>query len=222
MSVEEALTKVNRKLNLLGSITRHDSLNQIGILKGWLDEAIEKESDESVIVLLKRVEEAANALKTQLEFTSQYKNLGMERPDWISLTEVVAKVTEGLGRQGISVTVDVEGLDVFADPMLENVIRNLVNNAISHGGDVNNITISHRAMGDDLIIVFQDDGIGIASEEKEKIFERGHGRRRGDGLYLSREVLSITGLTMKETGVQGKGARFEITVPRDRHRRSAG
>jgi PAS domain S-box-containing protein len=222
VNIEEALRKVNKKLNLLGSVTRHDSLNQIGVLKGWLDAALEKESDDSIRSLLLRVDEAASSLKTQLEFTSQYKSLGMKRPGWISLAETIAKVTEGLGRQGISVAVDVEGFEVFADPMLENVFRNLVNNAIAHGGEVSNISISHRVEGDALVIVFEDDGVGIALEEKEKIFERGHGKRHGYGLYLSREILSITGMTMKETGAPGEGARFEISVPGDDHRKQAG
>jgi len=34
------------------------------------------------------------------------------------------------------------------------------------------------------------------------------------GLFLSREILSITGITIKEAGEPGKGARFEMTVPK--------
>jgi len=38
-------------------------------------------------------------------------------------------------------------------------------------------------------------------------------RNRGLSLFLAKEILSITGLTIEETGVPGKGARFEIHVP---------
>jgi signal transduction histidine kinase len=34
------------------------------------------------------------------------------------------------------------------------------------------------------------------------------------GLFLSKEILSITGITIKESGEPGKGARFEMTVPK--------
>ncbi|MEI7434508.1 MAG: hypothetical protein WCJ93_09690 [Methanomicrobiales archaeon] len=49
-------------------------------------------------------------------------------------------------------------------------------------------------------------------DEKEKIFERGYGKNTGLGLALSREILDITGITITETGVPGKGARFEMLV----------
>jgi len=38
------------------------------------------------------------------------------------------------------------------------------------------------------------------------------------GLFLVREILAMTGMTISETGEHGKGARFEILVPRGTHR----
>ena len=38
-----------------------------------------------------------------------------------------------------------------------------------------------------LVILWADDGIGIAEEDKEKIFERGFGKNTGLGLFLARE-----------------------------------
>jgi len=40
-------------------------------------------------------------------------------------------------------------------------------------------------------------------------------------LFLSQEILSITGITITETGEPGKGARFEITVPKGGYRFTA-
>jgi signal transduction histidine kinase len=54
---------------------------------------------------------------------------------------------------------------------------------------------------------------------KEKIFERGFGKNTGLGLFLAREILVITGITITENGTPGKGARFEITVPKGMWRR---
>jgi signal transduction histidine kinase len=53
----------------------------------------------------------------------------------------------------------------------------------------------------------------VAADEKERIFDRGFGKNTGFGLAISREILSITGMTIRETGEPGRGARFEITVP---------
>jgi signal transduction histidine kinase len=52
----------------------------------------------------------------------------------------------------------------------------------------------------------------------ERIFEQGFGKNTGLGLFLSREILAITGLTITENSVPGKGARFEITVPKGAYR----
>jgi signal transduction histidine kinase len=43
-------------------------------------------------------------------------------------------------------------------------------------------------------------------------------KNTGLGLFLSREILAITGITITENGTPGKGARFEITVPEGMYR----
>jgi len=42
---------------------------------------------------------------------------------------------------------------------------------------------------------------------------RGSGKDHGFGLFLSREILSITGITIAEMGEPGRGARFVMTIP---------
>jgi signal transduction histidine kinase len=53
---------------------------------------------------------------------------------------------------------------------------------------------------------------------KEKIFDRRYEEKKGMGLFLSREILSITGISIRETGEPGTGARFEIFVPEGTYR----
>lgn len=64
-----------------------------------------------------------------------------------------------------------------------------------------------------LVLVFVDDGVGVPDADKERIFERGFGKNTGLGLFLSREILAITGMTISERGRAGQGVRFEIEVP---------
>jgi signal transduction histidine kinase len=70
----------------------------------------------------------------------------------------------------------------------------------------------------DLVLVYEDNGAGIPAADKEHIFQKGFGQNTGMGLFLSREILSITGLTIRESGTPGKGARFEISLPAGRFR----
>ena len=67
--------------------------------------------------------------------------------------------------------------------------------------------------GEGLSVVFADNGVGITAEDRSHLFERGFGKHTGLGLFLSREILAITGITITENGEPGAGARFEMTVP---------
>jgi signal transduction histidine kinase len=93
-----------------------------------------------------------------------------------------------------------------------------MDNAVRYGGKITTIRLSAETRNGDAVIVCEDDGIGIPDEEKEKIFERGYGKNTGLGLFLTREILGITGITVRERGEPGKGARFEITVPKPAYR----
>jgi len=55
---------------------------------------------------------------------------------------------------------------------------------------------------------------GTPEEDTQCPFDRDFGKNTGPVLILSREILSITGITINEGGEPGKGARFEITVPK--------
>jgi len=102
--------------------------------------------------------------------------------------------------------------------MIVKVFYNLMDNAIRYGGKITTLRFSLEDRKGELIIVCEDDGIGVPRVEKKKIFERGFGKHTGLGLFLAREILSITGITIQETGEPGKGARFEMTVPSGKYR----
>jgi signal transduction histidine kinase len=103
--------------------------------------------------------------------------------------------------------------------MLEKVFANLVDNSLRHGEHVSAIRFSYEKSDDTgLSIVYEDNGAGVADVDKERIFQKGFGKNTGFGLFLSREILGITGLSIKENGIPGNGARFEITVPEGKFR----
>jgi signal transduction histidine kinase len=66
--------------------------------------------------------------------------------------------------------------------------------------------------------VYQDDNTGSPAQEKEQIFDPGYTTGISHDLFLIRELLSFTGITITETGEPGKGGRFEILVPPGRFR----
>jgi signal transduction histidine kinase len=102
---------------------------------------------------------------------------------------------------------------VFADPLIVNVFHNLIDNAMKHGANITTIHFFVEENDGVRAIVCEDDGVGISADMKERLFTRGSGKDHGLGLFLSREILSITGITITEAGEPGRGARFIMTVP---------
>jgi PAS domain S-box-containing protein len=207
---EEALHRANRQLTLLGSITRHDLLNKITVIVGYLKIAKKKCQDPVMAEYLTKMHAATNAITAQIEFTRIYQNLGTHEPQWIVLEEVMpfAHIPET-----VTLKTEVQGVSVLADPMLERVFFNLLDNSLRHGERVTRIRVSYTQSGEDLVIIWEDNGTGIPDDQKPCIFEREYGSNTGLGLFLVREILSLTGITIRETGIAGAGARFEITVP---------
>jgi len=218
-----ALEMANKKLGILGSITRHDALNQLAVQRGWLTMAAESCKDQEVCDYIRKVELATENLVAYMEFTAQYEKVGIYKPEWIGLNDAFVSGIMGLNLIGVRLTSRLEGFEVFADPMFPKVLRNLVDNSLKHGQKLSAISVFCEEVLEGLKIVSEDDGIGIPRDMKDQVFRRGDtSRRRSYGLYLSKEILDITGILIKETGVPGQGARFEILVPSDKYRRSAG
>jgi signal transduction histidine kinase len=99
------------------------------------------------------------------------------------------------------------------------VFYNLFDNALQYAGEqLRTIRVTNRKDNEVLVIAVEDDGTGISAEDKNQLFTKGFGRHTGFGLYLSKEILAITGITITENGEPGRGARFEITVPKGTYR----
>jgi signal transduction histidine kinase len=214
------LRQANTKLNLLSSITRHDILNQLTVLKGYLNLSEHSIHDpDKLRMYIAREQKSAKTIEHQILFTREYQDIGVRAPAWqsVSMSIIRAKGTLNLGN--VEVFIDRSDLEVYADPLLDKVFYNLIENALVYGGDqLTSIRISTRESDDGFVIVCEDDGEGISEPDKKRLFERGYGKHTGLGLYLSREILQITSITITETSLPGSGARFEILVPKGAYR----
>ena len=219
---EDAIESANQKLNLLGEVTRHDALNQLAVLIGWLQIAQESVAEPPVQEYLKNVWNAAETMRKQLDFAGEYQKMGVAKPEWIDVKTAFLNGTAGFSPNNISKSVQVDGLQVFADPMFEKVFNNLVDNSLRHGEKVTKIEIRYEESDDGLTIIYEDDGVGIPTDEKEKLYRRGRGKHLGYGLFMVKEILDITGITIAETGKPSIGVRFEISIPRGGYRISNG
>jgi PAS domain S-box-containing protein len=219
-TMEHAIQEANRKLNLLNTITRHDVVNQLTALQGYVQLACLKKPDPVITDFLHKIQGAADTIDRQIALTQVYQELGVQAPAWFALDEVVPKVSPPAVPVRFSGTC--REVSVLADPMLERVFFNLFENAVRHGKRVTAITVRCEREPDGLLVIVEDDGVGVKPHEKEKIFTKGYGKNTGFGLFLSREILAITGISIRETGSFGKGARFEMLVPKGAFRLPKG
>ena len=216
---EEALLLANKKLNLLSSVTRHDINNQLSVLRGYLTILEMKHTDLSLNEYLQKATNAVIRISTIIEFTKEYEDIGVNAPVWHECHALVEHAAIQTPLRQVVVKNDIPaGAEIFADPLTARVFHNLMDNAVRHGGKITTIRFSAGERDGSHRMVCEDDGDGVPAEEKEKIFEKGYGKNTGMGLFLAREILAITGISIRETGEPGKGARFEMMVPKAAYR----
>ena len=213
-----ALGQATKKLNVLNAITFSDIQNAIFSLSGYLqiqktllaDEKLQQYTDKEIGLI--------RTISDSLKYATIFQSLGLKSPVWQNVGQSFLMGISHLDISKLSRRLDVNNLEIYADPMLENVFFALADNVLEHAKTASEYSLSCTETTAGLILMFEDNGPGIPDDLKEKIFDREYGRRKGIGLYLSREVLSITEITIQETGEPGKGARFEITVPKGVYR----
>ena len=210
---DQSLAMARKKINLLTGITRHDILNQLTIMMMHNELLRDAIKDPVFLKSFHEQEKAAATIQRQIAFTKDYEKLGENLPQWLDILTIFSKYKEDLGHDYIRYDIQVGGLEVFADPLIHRVFSNLLENSLRFGEKVTSIRLYLERHPGGLTIFYRDNGVGISKEDKERIFRRGSGRRSGFGLFFSREILSLTGITIKETGEPGGGARFEIGVP---------
>ena len=217
----EALRLANRNLNLLYGITRHDINNQLMALNGFIELLHEKAPDPALDYYFGWITQSMNRIATMIRFTKEYETIGIAAPTWQDARTVVDTAAHEAPLGNVLVQNELPaGLELFADPLIVRVVYNIMENAVRYGGRITTIRFFLEVRDKNHIIVCEDDGVGIPEADKKKIFERGFGKNTGLGLFLAREILSITGISIAETGEPGKGARFELVIPHGAIRRS--
>ncbi len=214
----DALRLANNKLTMLSSITRHDILNKLTGLKMYLELSKETVKDPVFLEYLAKEIDAAGAIERQIEFTRFYESIGVNAPQWQDVAEKIRSAASQLTLEGITFDLQIPPVEIYADALIEKVFYNLIENSLRHGGRVTRNSFSFEEEQNGAVITYRDDGEGISLEFKEKLFRRGFGKHTGLGLFLSREILSITKITITENGEPKKGVCFEIRVPKGSYR----
>jgi PAS domain S-box-containing protein len=211
------LAKTNEKLRVVGGLTRHDARNKLSAITGNVYLAKKKLSaSDEVLNNLKEMESATAQMVRIFDFAKTYEMLGVEELRFIDVEKMIDEAVSLFSDlKGVKVINNCHGLAVLADSLLRQLFYNLVDNSLKYGEKIKTITMYYEEIGNSkLKLVYQDDGVGIAESEKGKLFQEGYGRGTGYGLYLIRKMCEGYGWNIQETGKEGEGAQFTITIPR--------
>lgn len=217
---KQAIFEANRKLKLLSGLTRHDIINHISAIVLTLD-ILDNEKDPEV--LRQRVREISDIcmkMEATIGFTREYEDFGTVSSGWQPIHPAIESAISEVTHAGVIIEEGIpRDVEVYSEPMLRKVFATLIENAVRHGEKLTQIRFSAREADTVFIITCEDDGVGVPEESKELIFNHGYGSHTGIGLFLAREILSITDLKIMECGIPGEGARFEISIPAGKYRR---
>ena len=145
------------------------------------------------------------------------------RPAMTDVAAAIAAVETDVGwRRPLEVDVDPDLPQAFVDPdRLDQVLSNLVSNAVKFSPAGAMVSILARATADTVEVEVADRGRGMSPGELEGVFEkfrRGAGTEdiagTGLGLYVSRAVIEAQGGRITVESRQGEGSRFKVVLPR--------
>ncbi len=137
---------------------------------------------------------------------------------------VVQTVRARAAKRGAVLALDVpDGVVVAGDPAgIEQVLLNLVDNAVKYGKDAGRVTVEARRAAGRIVLTIADDGPGIDARHLPRLFERfyrvddGRARERGGtglGLAIVKHIVESMGGTVHVESEVGKGTRFVVELP---------
>jgi PAS domain S-box-containing protein len=216
---DDAIGKVvelNEKLQVVGSLTRHDIRNKLSALNGRIFLLKKRLSDNAEALLqLKEMELAAQQMLNILEFERIYEQVGAEELKNINVEKHLNEAVSLFSNlKGVELINECHGLTVLADSLLRQIFYNLIDNSLKYGEKISKIRVHYKEEKNQLKLIYEDDGVGIPEEMRSNLFKEGFGKGTGYGLYLIKRICEAYGWTIQETGEHGQGAQFTMAIPK--------
>ena len=208
-------------------------LTSIIAAAGLLEEELQTTADESHRKLIQTIIRNSNSLETRLaelldivKTGSGRLQLQLEPVDMKSLIlGTCLQISPLIHNKGQQLTTDLaDSLPIIRGdgPRLEQVLLNLMNNAVKFTPDGGQISVRVRPQDDGVVVHVQDNGIGIAKEQQNMLFKPysrlNSDRQRhpglGLGLALSKQVVELHGGRIWVESEHGKGSIFSFYLPR--------
>ncbi len=207
---EDGLLAVGQKFRHLNAEIRHDILNQLTILIGFLQFSEDLATDDKFRDFIGKEIVAGEKIQRLIEFTREYQDIAEQGPCWFDCATLLGKVVNEVGEDKAVFTPLRDKWEIFAHPMIESAIERLLHYVLLERRPSVPAKIIVEETSEGLNITVEDYAVPVPPAEKNLIFERGHGKA-GIELWLVRELLSLSGISIIEDG--DTGGRFVMTVP---------
>jgi len=235
-TTNEKLLKANQTKNQFFSIISHDLKNPLGAaqsvsseLKLHFQTYDAQEQQDLLNVMDSAMNNLGKLLANLLTWSQVQQDMIIAKPENLVLRKsvygVLATHSQNIHEKNIEVEVNIsKGIQVFADKdLLSTIIRNLLSNAIKFTNINGKITISAEVIDDDVVLQFNDNGVGMSEETIEKLFAAGNnistpGTKRemgtGMGLLLIYDFVKLNKGKIWVNSKEGEGSTFFVSLPR--------
>ncbi len=214
----DRIQTLNEKLRVVGGLTRHDVRNKLSVVTGNCYLIKKKHADQADIVEgILNIEQSIKATEKIFDFAKAYEQLGVEELVEVDVEKEVDEAVKMFSGLTFKIVNDCKGLTVLADSFLRQLVYNLIDNTRKYGKTTKMSKLHYKKTdNDNLLLIYEDDGVGISPDNKLQLFKQGFstGGSTGFGLFLSKKMVEIYGWSIQENGVPGEGARFVITIPK--------
>lgn len=231
----EALEKQEKLRKRLTSDVAHELRTPVANVASYLEAILEgvweptPERLQSCYDELERISGLVSDLERLHQAEDENLRLQKTRADLLELARFVERNFETqMEQKQLACTVEGDHAEIFADcGRIQQVLTNLISNAVKYSNEGGNIRILVAQSEDGAVIRVEDDGIGIAPEEQELIFERFYRTDRsrnrktggaGIGLAIVKTIVQAHGGRITVESGEGRGSSFIVTLPQDEGR----
>lgn len=231
-NINKMTVELKANVMLSKSFTRnvsHEFKTPISVIRSYA-EAAQYADDKAALeeymkIIISESERLANLSKNVLELSRMDSTTIIAKEDTFSPAEQIrsALLSSQLKwtEKSISVEPELEEFEIKSNEnLLFRVWQNLISNAIKFTEEKGTIAIILKKQESDLLFIIKDNGIGIADEDKDKIFDpfftgdKSHNKEgSGLGLPLVKSIVEKLGGQISFESERGKGTTFTVQLP---------
>jgi len=206
---EQELERQNGRLNEFANVVSHDLRNPLNVVEGRLELAREDCDSEHLDDAVSAVDRSLTLIDDLLTLAREGETVSETEP--VGLSETVEGCWQNVETKDATLVTKTDRTIRADSSRFQQLLENLIRNAVEHGGD--DITITVGDLNDGFYVA--DNGPGIPEEKREQVFNAGYSTTNdgtGFGLNIAKEVAKAHrgwDICVTESGTAG--ARFEIT-----------